>query len=109
MKCEMCGSDSCNGTPVFMHGKCHMTAPTYVTLEEGIYGSGTAKKLSVYCAECDKLIVPFVVECVPGIRLEPRCHPEAEVWVTLHGEEDMRIQCSRCNQEFAKLKYLGAR
>lgn len=52
MKCEVAGCD-CNEGPFYLHSKCHMSSPTWVTVHGDV--------LTVLCAECDKQIATFKV------------------------------------------------
>lgn len=113
IKCICCGKDG-SGEPLVMHGKCHVSSPTYVTLAPSTHPAVLAKlpagkKLTIYCSECDKMIAPFIVTG-EAHRLDPECHPGAEVWVMMHKQRDQNmvtINCAKCEKEFARLKLEG--
>jgi len=90
-----------------MHGKCHVDSPTYITLEAT--ANPAEKRLTIYCAACDKRIAPFIVTG-EAKRLEPECHAGAEMWVMLHkqGEQNvLTLNCGKCEKEFGKLTLIG--
>lgn len=54
--CDLCSDN--NGIPeiLYMHGRCHMTAPLQASIENGIL------TLSCYIPECRRVIAKFKVE-----------------------------------------------
>jgi len=106
IKCICCGKDGSGGEPLVMHSRCHVASPTYVTLEVDMYPGKSVKKLTIYCSACDKVIAPFVVSGVAE-RLDPECHPGSEVWVMLHAQNVLTINCAKCEQQFATLTLEG--
>lgn len=104
--CACCGKDG-SGEPLEMHGKCHIDSPTYLTL--GPTKNPAQKRMTIYCAECDHIIAPFLVTG-EAERLDPECHPGAEVWVRLHKQETQSVitlNCAKCEKEFGKLIFDG--
>ena len=111
-----------------MVGACHgmLGAKTYVTLApySGKYidwvnqkrdrmdAPEGALKLTVFCSTCDQIVVPFVVTGELNQPLDSECHPRAEVWVYLHGDNQdvITVNCAEkgCEKEIARFKYLGA-
>lgn len=56
--CDLCED---NAGPVFVHQRCHMTAPLQASLENGVL------TLSCYVPECRRIVVQMrVTEIVPG-------------------------------------------
>lgn len=100
IKCVACG-DTCKDEPLVMHGRCHISSPTYAVK--------MGDKLAIYCATCDKLIAPFrVKEIVADSPLDPVCHPEAETWAILsHDQKTLAITCAVCDVEVSKFEFFG--
>jgi hypothetical protein len=49
-----CSTPGCNCTgPLYMHGKCHPSSPTWAILHQDV--------VTIVCAECDNVVVYFKV------------------------------------------------
>jgi hypothetical protein len=50
-ECDLCGDNS----PVYLHSRCHLTAPLQASLEDGIL------TLRCYIPECQRIVARFKV------------------------------------------------
>ncbi len=63
---ETCADPDCQAphgtkTPLFLHGACHPTVPTWAVYEDGV--------MTMRCAECDTFVMSFLVaDTVTGVR-----------------------------------------
>ena len=114
MKCAHCGEGSEKQSPLYMHGKCHISSTTYAVQFGDV--------VTTYCSACDKVVARFKVDkSVDHVHpFKSGCHPEAETtWTVLHGEDHLPVvlgwalpirvvmQCSVCDAEIEAFKFLG--
>ena len=52
-KCEMCGD---NDQPIFLHARCHLTAPLKASIENGILN------LRCYVPDCLRVVAKFKID-----------------------------------------------
>ena len=51
-KCEGCGA--AGAEPLYLHGRCHLNAPTWAVLLDDV--------LTIQCAKCGKVVARFRVK-----------------------------------------------
>jgi hypothetical protein len=98
--CDLCD----NGSPLYIHARCHINAATY-----GVQDGAT---LVIYCSACDKKVCGLELASKEQINLIPKCCNSMDFFAVYHGDPAqppvrMTLECAGCKTLIAEFQVMG--